>query len=390
MAPIQGTVAEGFAAVADAFEENFAGRGEFGAAFCASVAGRRVADLWGGEARPGTPWECDTPVVVFSTTKGATALVVQALAEQGAIDVDTPVAAYWPEFAARGKAEITLRQVLTHTSGVVDFPRYTEVVDDLAWWLDPDRIAADFARADPAWDPGSAHGYHGASFGLLLGEVVRRATGATLGSHFRRLVADPLGLDFWIGLPREHADGVAFLKDAPAPEDPVLAAYLSLFTPETLTGRAHLIGKSGVFDLADGFNEPGFWEAEFPSGGGIATARGVAGMYEVLARGGNSNGVAVVSEESIAAHSAQQVAGPDLVLLFETRFGLGYQRPTEFVEFGPNDAAFGHGGMGGSLGFADPDREVAVGYVMNQMRFPAPGETTRARALVDALYSCLP
>ena len=386
---LAGSVAHGFEAVTDAFLENSAQRGEVGAAFCAYVDGERVADLWGGEARPGVLWEADTPVVVFSTTKGATALTVQALVDRGALDIDAAVASYWPEFAANGKSEITVRHILTHTSGAVDFPGYLDVLGDLGWWTDLDRIAADFARSEPAWEPGSTHGYHGASFGLLLGEIVRRATGTSLGRTFRDLIGDPLGLDFWIGLPAEHHDRVALLRDAPPPEDPAVAAYLSLFTPDTLTGRAHLFGPGGVTHIAEGCNLPPFWAAEFPSGGGIASARSLAAMYDLLVRGGEHDGVQIVSEASIVAHTTERVAGPDLVLLFDTRFGLGYQRPTPFLYLGPGDAAFGHGGLGGSLGFADPERGVAVGYTMNQLGFVGPGEVTRATALVEALYTSL-
>ena len=388
MAP-RGTVAPGYEVVQAAFEENFAQRGEAGAAFCAYRDGERVVDLWGGEARPGIPWESDTMAVVFSSTKGATSLTVQALVAQGAIDIAAPVASYWPEFAANGKAGITVRQILTHTSGVIDFPGYLEILGDLEWWTDLDRIAADFARSEPAWEPGSGHGYHGASFGLLLGEIVRRATGATLGTTFREIVRDPLGLDFWIGLPPEHHDRVALLRDAAPTEDPMVAAYLSLFSPETLTGRAHLVGPGGFAAIGEDFNLPPFWQAEFPSGGGIAGARGLAGMYDLLARGGEREGVRVVSEASIAAHTVEQVSGADKVLLFDTRFGLGYQLPTSFLYLGPGRSAFGHGGLGGSLGFADPEHRVAVGYVMNQLGYSNPGEVTRASALVEALYSCL-
>ena len=155
-------------------------------------------------------------VPVFSTTKGPTTLTIQALAERGAVDLERPVAAYWPEFAAHGKGGITLRQVLTHTSGVIDFPGYAAVVGDTAWWHDLDAVAAAFAAASPAWEPGTAHGYHGVSFGLLLGEVVRRATGATLGAAFADLVARPLGLDFHIGLPAGLERRVAHAGRRPA------------------------------------------------------------------------------------------------------------------------------------------------------------------------------
>jgi CubicO group peptidase (beta-lactamase class C family) len=387
-ADIHGAVAEGFEPVRDSFAEGFASRGEVGAACCVTVGGRVVADLWGGAARPGVPWQEDTPAVVFSATKGATALVIAALCDRGELDISQRVAAYWPEFGTAGKEPITLRHILTHSSGVIDFPEYPDVIGDAAWWHDLDRVAASWAKAEPAWAPGSAHGYHGASFGHLLGEVVRRATGETLGSALRSLVAEPLGLDLWIGLPQRHHSRVALLIDPPPPTDPLVAAYLSLFTPETLTGRAHLARAGGMEAVGTTFNDPVLWSAEFPSGGGIATARGLAVMYGALTSAAED--ASVVSAETLARHTAEAVGGPDLVLLFETRYGLGWQRPTAFTPMGPSDGAFGHGGLGGSLAFADPQRRIGFAYVMNALRFPAAGETTRAGALIDAVYACLP
>jgi CubicO group peptidase (beta-lactamase class C family) len=328
-------------------------------------------------------------VPVFSTTKGPTTLTVQALAERGAIDLERPLAAYWPEFAARGKGGITLRQVLTHTSGVIDFPGYEAVAEDAAWWHDLDAVAAAFAAASPAWEPGTAHGYHGVSFGLLLGEVVRRATGATLGAAFGSLVAGPLGLDLHIGLPAGLQSRVAHLVDAPPAAHPAVAAYLAQFHPGTLTGRAHFATHRGITEVATLFNREEMWSAEFPSGGGVGSARALATMYDALAHGGSRGRVRLVAEASVARHAAEARRGPDLVLLFETRYGLGYQLPTPFADFGAIPPAFGHGGLGGSVGFADPARRVAVGYVANQLRFTGPGEVTRAGALIEALYRCL-
>ncbi len=386
---IHGTLAPGFEPVRAAFAANFAERGEVGAAFCAYLEGRPVADLWAGEARPGVPWEEGTMAVVFSTTKGPTTLTIQALAEQGVLDIEAPIASYWPEFAAEGKGALTLRHVLTHTSGVIDFPGYQAVIEDPAWWLDLDAIASSFATAAPAWEPGTAHGYHGVSFGLLLGEVVRRATGRTLGTAFAALVAGPLGLDLFIGLPDTARSRVALLVDSPPVTDPMMAAYLSLFTPDTLTGRAHFSGDSGLARVGGLFNRPEMWSAEFPSGGGIGTARALATMYDALANGGSRQGRRIVSERSVALYSTETRSGPDLVLLFDTRYGLGYQLPTPFADLGPSPSAFGHAGLGGSVGFADPGRRLAVGYVANQLCFPAPGEVTRVGALTDALYACL-
>jgi CubicO group peptidase (beta-lactamase class C family) len=380
-------VADGFEPVRDTFAEGFSSRGEVGAACCITLGDRTVVDIWGGLARPEVPWQADTPVVVFSTTKGATALVIAALAERGELDPSRPVSEYWPEFGGLGKADITIGQVLSHTSGVIDFPDYAAIVDDAEWWLDLDRVAASWAAATPAWEPGTAHGYHGASFGHLLGEVVRRATGETLGSALRSLVAEPLGLDLWIGMPEALHGRVALLVDPPPPTDPLVAAYLSLFTPDTLTGRAHLARAGDMEVIGTTFNDPVLWSAEFPSGGGIATARGLAGMYAALACAADR--AAIVSSDTVSRHSAEVVRGPDLALIFETRYGLGWQRPTDFTPMGPTDASFGHGGLGGSIAFADPVHRVGFAYVMNALRFSGAEETTRAGAVVDAFYGCL-
>lgn len=219
--------------------------------------------------------------------------------------------------------------------------------------------------------------------------MVRRATGRTLGAAFAQLIARPLGLDFHLGLPAAERLRVARLLDHPPITNPAMAAYLSLFNPGTLTGRAHLCGEEGFTHIGRQFNREELWAAEFPSGGGIGTARALAGLYEPLANGGVGRGRQVVPEASIARYSAEARHGPDLVLLFDTRYGLGYQLPTPFADFGLSPSAFGHGGLGGSMGFADPAHRVAAAYVPNQLLFPGPGEVTRGGALAAALYACL-
>lgn len=378
-------VVAGYEKVAAAFENNFSASGEVGAGFCAYVGGERVVDLWGGTARPGIGWGPDTMAVVFSTTKGATAAAIQRLVASGALDVHRTVASYWPEFGSNDKSEITLEHILTHTSGVVTIPDYVDFVGDLDWWLDLDLIAAAMESTTPLWQPGTAHGYHATTFGFILNEVTRRATGRTIGAVLADEIAGPLGLDFHIGLDTGD-ERVAELLDAPPPSDPMVAMYLEMFTPDHLAGQAHLVGRSGLSQVAENFNDPSAWRIEFPSGGGIASARGVAGLYNSLISGGSTFDL-----ETTLEHARERVRGPDLVLLYETAFGLGYQRPTSFVRFAPDaPSAFGHGGLGGSGGFADPDRGVAAGYVMNQIDFPTLEAPTRMGALVSALYGCLP
>ncbi len=299
------------------------------------------------------------------------------------------MARYWPEFAAAGKERVTLRHVLTHTSGVVTFPDYQAVLDLEDHWAAAELIAERIAEAPPLWEPGTRHGYHALTLGWILGEVVQRVTGRTLGTVFREEVAEPLGLDFWIGLPAEHHGRVADLIDAPAPTDLQVALYLALFNSHTWTGQAHFVGEHGIGQVAHSFNSAAYRSAEIPAGGGIGTARSLARLYALLAAGGGLDGVDLVSERSIKDFATEQVRGPDAVLIVETRYGLGYSLPTDMFPYGPNDEAFGHGGLGGSLAFADPAAEVGFAYVPNQLQFPALDEVTRARALIDAAYACL-
>lgn len=391
--PIDGTVAAGFEPVREAFAANFAERGEVGAAFAAYVDGEKVVDLWGGEASPGVPWSEDTLCVVWSTTKGATALTAQILAGRDLLDVDAPVARYWPEFAANGKEAVTVRDVLTHAAGLPSWDGYRDLVhlDSSAGWGRSEDIAHALAGAAPVLEPGAVHGYHAVTYGWLIGELVRRITGSSLGELFRTEVAEPLGLSFWIGLPSEEHGRVAPLLSAPPIADPELAAIMeAAMGPDALTGRALLVGPhGGVERAAETANAPEFLAAEVPAANGVTDARSLARMYAMLAAGGELDGVRIVSPESIAAHTTEQYRGDDVVLASEKRYALGYMRPCPPAEvFGPNDEAFGHPGMGGSLGFADPVAEVGFGYVMNQM-MPGIQVDPRARALADALYASL-
>lgn len=382
-ATISGIVAPGFEAVAAAFRQNFERHREVGAAFHAIRSGEVVADLWAGDARPGVPWQADTLAPVFSTTKGAAAAVLARLVEGGALEIDRTVASYWPEFATLGKEHITLRQVLTHTSGVVTFEGYEEVVEDPDWWLDPDAIAAAFAGAEPSWEPGLRHGYHGASLGLIANEVVRRATGGlTIGGLLDTDVSGPNDLDFHIGTTLGDFR-IARLVDAEVPEDPVVASYLDLFTPDHLQGRAHLIGRRGIYELAEVMDDRRMRPAEHPAAGGVASARGIAGIYRLLLDG------SIVARDTLDAFVAEQVRGPDHVLLVETAYGTVFQRPTPYLRLGPSPQAFGHGGLGGSGGFADPSTGLAVGYAMNHLVFPNLAGETRLGRLTAALYAGL-
>jgi CubicO group peptidase (beta-lactamase class C family) len=378
---VEGSCDRRFAPVRDAFWGNFRERGEVGAAVCVMAGGRTVADLWGGWADPGCArqWQPDTLVNMFSVGKGLVAACAARLAGQGRLDVDATVASCWPKFGAAGKSAVTIRQLLAHQAGLPAVRRRLPPGSMLDW---PAMTAA-LAAEEPWWQPGSGHGYHVNTFGFLIGEVIRRLTGRTVGTLLRQEIAGPLGADVHIGLPASQHSRVATVPwpDPPPGEaeppglDPArLMAHNAYFNPGGLSG-------AGVV------NSPAWRAAEVPSANAHGTARGVARIYAALAAGGSLNGTAIADAAALAAATAEQAYGHDLVLGRPSRFGLGFQLTQPERPLGPGQAAFGHFGAGGSLGFCDPDSQVAFGYVMNQMgpRWQNP----RTRALVDAVYACL-
>jgi CubicO group peptidase (beta-lactamase class C family) len=385
---IDGTIDSRFELVREAFRENFTRRGEVGAAVTVTVDGRTVVDLWGGLAdkADGRPWQHDTMTIVFSCTKGATALCAHLLASRGQLDLDAPVARYWPEFAAAGKDEIPVRLLLNHQAGLpaIDQPLPLEATFD---W---DTMAGALAAQAPHWEPGTAHGYHAITFGWLVGEVVRRVSGKSLGSFFRDEVAGPLGLDFWIGLPEAHEHRVA-TEIMPPLEEQAPPIMLTMLDRESLTSKAFM--NPPALLMPGQVNSRAVHAAEIPAANGIATARALAGMYTPLACGGSANGLSLVDSETLRTMSTLQSEGDDRVLLLPTRFASGFMktidnRPGDSVILGPNPEAFGHGGAGGSIGMADPAAGVAIAYVMNQM-----GQgvllNARGQSLIDATYACL-
>jgi CubicO group peptidase (beta-lactamase class C family) len=380
-APVEGWCDRRFTAVREAFGENFTRRGELGAAVCVLAGGRVVADLWGGWADPRhrRPWRPDTLVNVFSVGKGMVAACAARLVGQGRLDLDAAVAAYWPEFGAAGKGAITVRQLLSHQAGLPAVRRRLPPGSMLDW---PAMTAA-LAGQEPWWVPGTAHGYHVNTFGFLAGEVIRRVAGATVGTLLREEIAGPLGADVHIGLPAsEHARVATFAWPDPPPaeEEPAdrrpgyLMRYNAYFNPSGLSGAGMV-------------NTPAWRDAEIPSANAHGSARGVARVYAALAAGGVLDGTTVVDAAALAEAATEHARGHDLVLDRPSRFGLGYQLTQPERPLGPGTAAFGHFGAGGSLGFCDPDSDLAVGYVMNQMgpRWQNP----RTRALVGAVYAGL-
>lgn len=390
---MEGFVANGFAPVADLFDQHLATGIEKGAALAAYHHDHLVLDIWGGEARPGIPWSEDTVVPVFSTSKGATALVIQLLCDRGVLDVTRPVAAYWPEFAANGKGTITLEHVLTHSAGLPSFSNYQEILshDSADGWDRRDEIVQRLATDTPEWEPGSYPGYHAVTFGWILGEVVRRATGRPIGEVFHTEVAEPLGLDSWLGRPDDIADRVAKLIAPLPPTDPdELKLLAQVLGSGSITGRALVVGPSGGLDYAaDVANSTTFQQAEAPAANMVTDARSLARMYAMLGAGGTLDGVRIASEESTTEHTRVRMEAHDVVLMKDRRYALGYMLQADPIgRFGPNPDAFGHPGMGGSVGFADPQASVSFGYVMTQM-VPALDTDERSKALVAAVYECL-
>jgi len=380
---VQGECEPRFAAVRDAFAENFARHGDVGAACAVYHRGRLVVDLWGGLADRGAtrPWTRDTLALVFSTTKGLAATCILQLVERGLLDLDAPIARYWPEFAANGKGDIPVRWAMCHKTGLAAVEG-TFTLDQIFAW---DPVVAAIAAQKPNWEPGTQHGYHARSYGWITGELVRRVTGRSFGRYFADEIAEPLGLELWVGLPESLEPRVAALIPAPEPADPAVREAIARFMgPETLLGKV-LRGPSNLFAYDERWNRREFHAAEMPSSNGIGTARSLARFYGALA--GNVDGIRLLRPETIPLARTPQVDGPDAVIMIPTRFGVGFMLPP-VLSLAASDTAFGHPGAGGSLGFADPEAELGFGYVMNQMQLGTTGDP-RSQALVEAVYTSL-
>ncbi|MFD7506804.1 serine hydrolase domain-containing protein [Streptomyces sp. NPDC059850] len=389
MTTIHGEVAPGFEPVREAFKANFARHGDIGAAVCVYQHGRPVVDLWGGvaDAETGRPWTRETLQLVYSATKGATATAAHMLAERGALDLDAPVAKYWPEFAASGKADIPVRWLLSHQAGLVTLDQPVPLKEALTWHP----IAAALAAQRPLWTPGTAHGYHGRTWGWLVGEVIRRVSGRSPGRFFADEIAAPLGLDFFIGLPAGERDRVSRmvyqrpdvdLTTVPAESLPeelreLVAAWRD---PNSFSNRAYAVTDPPEID----FSSPEVQAAELPASNGIGTAHALARMYAALID--EVDGVRLLNPATLASATKEQAGGKDQVMLIPSRFSSGYMLPTETNPMtGPD--AFGHTGRGGSLAFADPEHGLAFGYAMN--RIIGGSDDVRAASLVDAVRTSL-
>jgi len=382
---IEGTCDPRFANVKEAFAENLTKRNEYGAAVAVTVGGRMVVDLWGGYADKARtrPWSHDTLANVFSTTKGLTAICAHRLAAEGTLDFDAPVARYWPEFAQNGKEHITVRQLLNHRAGLPGVRERLKAESYYDWNYMTGLLAAE----QPFWVPGTSHGYHAITFGWLVGEVIRRITGKSVGSYFRDELARPLGLDCHIGLSEADDHRCAEIRQAspPAPGEFNLFEYATR-NRDSLTAKVFLNPSNGL--RSEVINSRGWRAAEIPAANGHTTARALASLYGALACGGEIEGIRIMTPEQIANCYHQESYGTDEVLMITTRFSTGFMLTQPNDKWGPNPHTFGHPGAGGSLGFADPVANVGFGYTMNKMGSGILIDP-RARVLFDAVYFSL-
>jgi CubicO group peptidase (beta-lactamase class C family) len=378
VADIGGWVEADFEPVLDAFAENFDTHGEVGAAVCVYVDGHAVVDLWGGTAdtTTGAPWRSDSVVLVYSSTKGVTSVCVNLLIERGLLDPAATVASYWPEFGAAGKESITVAELLSHQAGLPLVEGDYTLGEVLAW----DPMVRSLAAQQPIWPPGTRHGYHMRTFGWLVGELIRRVDGRTAGVFLREEIADPLGLDFWIGLPEAVEPRVARLV---TPEQD-LGALLEKHAPDLLLTRV-FSNPGRLMGYNDMWNTRAVHAAELPSSNGIGDARSLARLYASCI--GEVDGVRTLQPPTVTAATVEQACGKDAVLMTDSCFGLGFMLGKSFGAANP-PSAFGHAGAGGSLGFADPDAGVGFGYVMNDLRFDPKGDP-RSEDLVRAVYRCV-
>jgi CubicO group peptidase (beta-lactamase class C family) len=392
----EGTFKPGFERVAEAFKKNFEDKGEIGASVCLTVGSETVVDLWGGVTDPktGAAWGKDTVSIVFSCTKGATALCAHVLASRGRLDLDAPVVELWPEFGRHGKEHVTTRMMLDHSSAVPALRAPLKESGPFEW----DYMTARLADEVPFWPPGTRNGYHGFTFGWTVGEMVRRASGKSLGTFFREEVAGPLGLDFWIGLPEEIEPRVAPITSYVYKAADAVTPFMRDLATDKQSIASLFFFNVGAW-RTKGANARESHAAEIGAANGITNARGLAGMYAPLANGGgklvDATTLARMGEVSMGTHD-------DATLRIPTRFALGFMKSMDNRKrsmaarlWGEDcdsvimgSAAFGHVGAGGSLGFADPAAGLSFGYTMNRM---GPGllMNERGQALVDAAYLSL-
>ena len=374
------------ALLSQAFELNFQERGEIGASVAVWQGGREVFSLAGGltEREGPQPWTAETLVPVWSATKGPAAVTCLLALEAAGLDLSTPVAELWPAFAEGGKERVQFAHVLSHTAGLF-------ALDQPASSLDYASVIRALERQPLPFPAGTRQGYHARTFGFLLDEIVRRATGAaSLGAYFRQRIGDPMALEFWIGLPAEQEHRVATLYPGKMRAGSPISAFMKAFNDrESPTRRA--FQSPGDLHAIHEMNSPKTWALGLPAMGGIGTARALAQFYAMLAGGGQWQGRTLVSASLLQALQKALSQAEDLVLCTEMAFSAGMMKDPSDASghklrrtLGPSPSAFGHAGAGGSLAFADPDRGLGFAYVMNQMELGVlPNE--KALSLVQAL-----
>lgn len=381
---VWGHVEQGFGDVLDTFVRNFTDHGDLGAACAVVRDGRPVVDVWGGvaDARTGRPWATDTAAVIFSCSKGLVALCAYLLVQDGRLDLDAPIARTWPEFAANGKASITVRDALSHRAGLAAPAEDLTLEQVLAW----DPVIRALERQAPTFLPSDGHSYHAMTYGWLVGEVIRRVSGRTPGVFFRDAVGDRLGLRAWIGIPESARSTVAWMEP-PLPDEDSEEARRSadLLAADPTLARGHTMGGAYAFPERDGvvtFNDPRIQAGEIPGANGISTARSLARMYAACVT--SVDGVRLLTDESITDALRVRAAGPPLSGLPDdgARWGTGFQvaSPPTQPMLGP--ASFGHAGAGGQLAFADAEHRIGFAYLSNQMGGYGDG---RARSLAAAV-----
>lgn len=384
---IQGYCTPRFEGLRTEFARNFSERGEVGASIAIYLEGKLEVNLWGGLAdkASSSPWKEDTMALVFSATKGLAAMCMHILVDRGLISFDAKVAKYWPEFAANGKAEITIGMVLSHQAGL---PVFQEALPDGAlknWPLIISRLEAEA----PLWAPGTQTGYHSLTLGYLQGEILRRVTGKTIGQFLHEEIAKPLGADIWIGLPTEHHGRVATAYfDDPNPDSPLFAKIMA--EPNSMVGK--MVTNRGNDTGPENINSAARRSAEIPASGGIVTAKGLARAYSPLSLDGSVDEVRIVNKAMLPyMRYVRSASAKDNMLQVRTAFTYGFSKSWgdrklgegEYVIFGEH--AFGTAGMGGSMGFADPDAQMSFGYVMNR-HGAGIGLNSRSQSLIDAAY----
>jgi CubicO group peptidase (beta-lactamase class C family) len=377
-----GTCDPAFAAVRDAFAQNFAAGLELGAALSISVDGANVVDLWGGhlDAARTRPWGRDSVVCVFSCTKGIVAIATMWAVARGLVDLDTPVARYWPEFAARDKGDIPVRWLLTHEAGLAAIgPRMPH--GSLSDW---EAMTTALAAQEPWWEPGTAHGYHGVTFGHLIGEVLRRATGRDPGELIRTELADPLGVELGMPLPAALDARTADLVVDMSRD----GTFFDRWDPQTSLGPRAFGNPPDCNDPAHCMTDA-FRRAVIPSANLHSDARGLDRCYSVLARGGAIPDLDLAPESVVAEFGRCQVRGDDRVMELPTAFALGFEHTIPEWPFGPGPRTYGHNGSGGSLGVVDPDAGVSLGYAMNRLWWGPERTDPRWPPIFDALYESL-